>query len=514
MPAAAAPGVALELLTTHPDHIALSPHVTAATLRSLASVVVMKAGRSVSGTVSSPTGRPVAGATVIVQHRNGVGNFLRLRTDDRGGFRAGRFIDPNWDDLTLTVQADDFASAMRRLANTPEIPTQVVRLLPRKPMRGRVVDSQGRPVAGAMVTPTWGFGRGKLEWEARTDADGRFQWFEAPASGTFPIEVWHPGFRPIEFREVAAGMEDLTLTLHRPQHLHGTVTDADSGRPIERFTLLSAGGGRHPGVPPHWDRARARSFTAGRFDMTGDRSSDQDVHRSIRIEADGYDPAEWRDFSDNEEDIAHEFKLRRTTRKAVALTGIVRDAAGRPVAGADVLLGDREHGIGLTNGRLDKADAPTPYRVHTDREGRYTFPPRVDDAWLVAVHDAGIAIRSPAELAASTDVTLAPWGRIEGVVKIGREPAPGKEVDAYLQDRRFPGGIHSDSFNRSGWPLRLRAGGPGPLGPLHPGPSGDAQCPVPIDSCRGRAPDGRCGFRSGAPAGRSSAGWRCPRAWP
>ncbi len=445
-PAGVAPGATLMLFATHPDHVAvLQQRVTADDLRALSAAVVMKTGLSVSGTVSSPTGRPVAGATVTVQHRNDVGKYLRLQTDERGGFRTGRFIDPEWDDLTLTVQAEGFASVVRRLANTPEIPPQDVRLLPRKPFQGRVVDARGRPVAGALVTPTWSAGFGRLEWEARTDADGRFRWFEAPASGTFLIEVHKAGFRPIEYKDVAAGMEDLVLTLHHPQHLHGTVVDAETGRLIERFTLLSADGGRHPGITPHWDRAKARSFTAGRFDLTGERSSDQDTHRSIRIEADGYDPAEWRDFSDNEDDLAHDFKLSRTSRNAIALSGVVRDSAGRPVAGADVLLGDGEHGFSLSNGRLGKHDAPTPYWVQTDRDGRYAFPPRVGEVWLAAVHDAGFAKRSPGELTTSTDMTLAPWGRIEGVAKTGREPSAGKGVAAYLQDRRFPGGIEYGS---------------------------------------------------------------------
>jgi hypothetical protein len=47
-------------------------------------------------------------------------------------------------------------------------------------------------------------------------------------------------------------------------------------------------------------------------------------------------------------------------------------------------------------------------------------------------------------VAVSTDITLAPWGRIEGLAKTGREAAAGR-VDAYLQDRRFPGGAHFEA---------------------------------------------------------------------
>src|SRR5262249_47560608 len=234
------PGVKLELLTTHPDYIVLRQPVTAEALRAFAIAGVMKTGRSVSGTVSSPTGRLVAGATIVVQYTNNMGSFQRVRTDDNGQFRTGGFMDPTGDIFTLRVQAEGFASAMRRLADTPEIPPQAIRLLPRKPLRGRVVDSQGRPIPGALVTPTWGLGNGKLDWEARPDAGGRFQWFEAPAAGTIRIDVSKPHFRQIQDRQIAAGAEDVTLTLHRPQHLHGAVTDAETGRPVERFIVISA----------------------------------------------------------------------------------------------------------------------------------------------------------------------------------------------------------------------------------------------------------------------------------
>ena len=445
LPASAAPGVKLELLTTHPDHIALRQPVTAEALRAFAIAGVMKTGRSVSGTVSSPTGRLVAGATIVVQYTNSLGSFQRVRTDDNGRFRTGRFIDPNWDNFTLTVQADGFASALRRLADTPEIPPQAIRLLPRKPLRGRVVDSQGRPIPGALVTPTWGRGNGKFDWEARTDAEGRFQWFEAPAAGTIRIDVSKPHFRQIQDRQIAAGAEDIALTLHRPQHLHGRVTDAETGQPIERFILISAEGPPWRGFPLRWDRDKARSFTDGRFDLTGELSPDQGSRRSIRIEADGYEPAELRDFLDNEEDVAHDVKLRRSARQPIVLTGIVRGPDGRPLADAEVLLGDGNARVDVQNGRTATQSLSASHHVRTDPEGRYAFPPRATSAWIVAVHDAGFALRSPAELTASTDLTLAPWGRIEGVLRIGANPAPGQRVAAYLLDRRFPGWVSYDS---------------------------------------------------------------------
>ena len=61
---------------------------------------------------------------------------------------------------------------------------------------------------------------------------------------------------------------------------------------------------------------------------------DQGFNRSIRIEAEGYLPAELIGFRDDAEDIAHDFKL----RKAAPLSGIVRGPDGKPLAGAKVGL--------------------------------------------------------------------------------------------------------------------------------------------------------------------------------
>ena len=153
----------------------------------------------------------------------------------------------------MVVQADGFAWFAQLLLVPAEIPPQVIRLSPRRPLHGRVVDAQGRPIPGAIVRSATEFGFAGLDWEAETDADGRFVWFEAPATGDYMINVTRPPFRPIVARMIPGGSDDLTLTLHRPQRMHGTVTDAETGRPVERFVLISGQGPHRPGWPPRLD---------------------------------------------------------------------------------------------------------------------------------------------------------------------------------------------------------------------------------------------------------------------
>lgn len=90
-------------------------------------------------------------------------------------------------------------------------------------------------------------------------------------------------------------------------------------------------------------------------------------------------------------------------------------------------------------------------RSETDGNGRYSLPSGDRKPWIVVVHKAGIALRSPDQLAASTEITLVPWGRIEGVVKIGTKGAPSHRVWAGLSGRRFAGAVeHTTRTDQDG----------------------------------------------------------------
>ncbi len=299
----------------------------------------------------------------------------------------------------------------------------------RKPLRGRVVDGQGRPVPGANVRSATEFGFSGLDWEAETDADGRFVWFEAPATGNYLLNVTKPPFRQIVARMIPGGSDEITIALHQRQRIHGTVTDAETGRPIERFDLISGQGPHRTGWTPHWMRDSPRSFGGGKFDLTGP-NIEQDGYHSIRIEAEDYEPAEFLRFHQSLEDVAHDFRL----RKAAMLAGIVRGPDGRPLGDADVTLIGAGFDNPIQNGRLKLGqDVNEPPRVRTGSDGRYAFRPQGRRVSVIAIHDTGFASRSADDPAASGDLTLAPWGRIEGLVKVGDEPASGESLAGWVR---------------------------------------------------------------------------------
>ena len=517
LPATAGPDSRLDVEFTHPDHFAVESRMTAEEARKLSSVQVMKAGAAVTGTVISPTGRPVAGAAVVFSGRHGSGSSVRLKTDEQGRFHTGRFVAPDRPEVTLTVQADGFASAIRRITATPGTPPQVIKLDPRKPMRGRVVDSQGRPIPGAAVASTDGLGNGALAWEAETDAEGRFVWYEAPATGTVSLDAYKSPFQQALGRRVRSRVgrgHDHPASAAAPARDRHRRRDRPAGRAVHPGHRL---GPERPGGRPEWlhGNPNNKTFTNGRYDIPDGLFPDQGMRRSIRIEADGYLPGEFLGFLDNVEDIAHDFKL----RKAAPLTGIVRGPDGRPIAGADVALSNADNDARIQNGRL-VANRVVGEALHTrtDIDGRFRFPPQEKPVSVVAAHDAGFAVRSPEELAAIDRDQAGALGPDRGRPQ-DRHRAGGRAEGGRLAARQgVPGPGRLRRRRRRIGPVRLRAGDAGPDDGLslrrRRGPHG-------LDGRRtrsmwtsGRAR--RCGCRSAARAGRSSAGSPCRRAprWP
>src|SRR6185312_10497261 len=122
------------------------------------------------------------------------------------------------------------------------------------------------------------------------------------------------------------------------------------------------------------------------------------------------------------------FGLRRGTGPA----GVVRGSDGKPLAGADVVLVDPSQPFVINNGRPPTRSAQQVDRrfVETGADGRYAFRPQEPPYTIVALHDRGFAEQTirDANAPPPADLTLRPWGRIEGTLRIGRRPGADETV--------------------------------------------------------------------------------------
>jgi peroxiredoxin len=213
----------------------------------------MEKGAAIGGIVKNETGEPVAGAQVIFSGPPPIGeedrerNFFAPsyhaeRTDENGRWHNGE-VPTNFQGFTFRVAEPDYVPAIFGCEGASEPGTNVI-LLPTPDylsgnaamvlghgveVSGLVVDSSGKPVAGAAITRNH-------EWRNPAAV------LESGVDGRFDILNLHPGemFLTIQAAGLAAQTRMLTLSNGMPEVkiemkpgriLKGKLAD-ESGRPV------------------------------------------------------------------------------------------------------------------------------------------------------------------------------------------------------------------------------------------------------------------------------------------
>jgi beta-lactamase regulating signal transducer with metallopeptidase domain/protocatechuate 3,4-dioxygenase beta subunit len=210
--------------------------------------VRLQPGESLGGVVQDEAGRPIAGAEVYLwSHNYKKKNPHELLFDLRaisgpdGRWRTSGAPETTGELLGIHVVHRDYLSSRDYTAgeSIPKIADlragRAVTVMKKEvPIEGRVVDAQGRPVAGASVLSS------KNQWEVfsdierfavTTDDRGHFRTRQFRAGECFLL-VRAKGHAPGEKRvRIASAVPQVEIALGRPHPFHGRVVDP-SGRPI------------------------------------------------------------------------------------------------------------------------------------------------------------------------------------------------------------------------------------------------------------------------------------------
>ncbi|MCY2952427.1 MAG: hypothetical protein NTU53_10670 [Planctomycetota bacterium] len=125
--------------------------------------------------------------------------------------------------------------------------------------------------------------------------------------------------------------------------------------------------------------------------------------------------------------------------------GVVVNASSSPVASAEVLVATPDNWIDVYN--TARRDGPV---VRSDKDGRFAFPPMAAWTDLVVRSTQGFAHVRSGEMPADGRVVLQAWGRVEGVLRIGSNPAADQPIA--LQTRMMPRVVASTNPSS---PMRL-----------------------------------------------------------
>ncbi len=397
------------------DSSRYQPKATPEQLRSRSGVMVLARGVSISGRVLNQEGRPIAGASVGLGRRDW---NRKTKTDDLGRFE---FAAAAAAESLFTVEASGFAPEVRSVLLRDGLPPFEFRLGSGRAIRGSVADSQGRPLADANIAVDSRNGLQNLNWRTKSDAAGRFAWDTAPTFRVF-LSAWKEGYRAVRLAIEPADKEvDFKLVAVSPLRIRGIVTDAATGRPIEAFTVVPS---VHPGDILMLDFAKTHH--GGRY-VFAEAKNGQPY--SIRIEARGYLPAKSPEYPHDGGDQVFSARL----KKGRWVEGIVRGRDGLPLAGAEVVLATGS-GISVFAGKPRQTDHHP--HLRTEPDGRFSFSPPEGDARIVAVHAQGYAEAFVQRQDEGCNLTLQPWGRIEGTLLVDGKPLARETIVAELDEER------------------------------------------------------------------------------
>lgn len=329
---------------------------TPATPRPLPPVLLtLAANRPVQGRVVDDSDRPVSGARVVLLRSSpSAPRPLRLPPPGTPGLLEtvsggdGKFSLPGLParEIDLQVAKTGHAPAALRGLELPpgsgSWDLGPVVLARGVALSGRVVDRGGKPVAAAEIfraaraSSAEAF-EGSLrdaEPEARSGADGRFTLVDLPAGPPVHLFVRASGYLPILVRGlVPPSLEPVTVRLEEGESLAGRVLDA-AGSPVAGAQVSLAWrptiGGKPQGPAIY---RQATSGADGRFVLRG--SPRGEVWVGVR--ARGFVPRAPSPYlappPDGREIEVH-------LERGATLAGRISTAAGGPVAGARVALGN------------------------------------------------------------------------------------------------------------------------------------------------------------------------------
>ncbi|VTR94212.1 regulatory protein blar1 : Probable regulatory protein blaR1 OS=Planctomyces maris DSM 8797 GN=PM8797T_09114 PE=4 SV=1: Peptidase_M56: CarboxypepD_reg: CarboxypepD_reg: CarboxypepD_reg: CarboxypepD_reg [Gemmata massiliana] len=187
-------------------------------------------------TVTDAAGKPVPGA--VARNHGRFSDDVRIATAGADGVLL---LDDVFEELAgheAVVRAKGFAPRVVRFQPGPKAtPAEVaVRLDPGHAVRGRVVDTAGKPVKGAYVRSGRGGLLGDTGCEERTDRDGHFAFDSLPADPTFSVSA--EGYSELAGQKFPLdGRDRVVVTLKPAAAVRGRVLDAGTGKPIPDFTV-------------------------------------------------------------------------------------------------------------------------------------------------------------------------------------------------------------------------------------------------------------------------------------
>lgn len=328
------------LRVTHPDYagdtrwggLQEEHGVNAEKLRSGTAKIALDKGITLSGMVTGPDGMPITRGIVTWSDRpywaTGINETL---LDANGRFESKRLPAGEY---PLTVIAPGYGAERKIIMAEHSRADVDFSLKAGQSVQLKILDPSGRPIPTAHVSI--------IEWRGtqaiynhqhpnvpasgipdRTDEKGLYRWDWAPVDAV-KYRVNADGYSGTTV-SVVAGDQAHEVELESQVTFYGTVTDANSGDPVQRFRAIPVYQDNRNEYSTDFQETSDATLGNYRIDVRG--SADSHRRYRVRIEADGYRDALGKQaLSVGDPAMEENFQLERAPK----LTGLVMNPNGKP----------------------------------------------------------------------------------------------------------------------------------------------------------------------------------------
>ncbi len=359
--------------------------------RALKHIEILKKGPTLRGKVINEQGEPVVRATVLMSQRSY--SPMYTLTDASGAFQLVYSSDESAyrEAPVLIVEAPGYVPVQRTIYIKPKMESLELRLTRGRSVSCRVVDNEGKPVAGALtvVKPLPENSRYSI-WLKDTDKQGEFKVPNIPKND-IKLSILKSGYIAVRDFVVGPSENEVLIRMNPALRVQGMVMDAQSDKPIPNFEISAVieSGGRSRTSDPV-------TFAEGKYELTFDEARPESLR--LQVSAIGYEPATSEEIKIDEGQRTIDFKLARSRsfdkttagrpREEVKppgprrITGVVRDEKGKVVSDAIVFTQPR-----IAEDTITNAEGVFKLRLRRQPRGRMgSMSSRQETTYLLVRH--------------------------------------------------------------------------------------------------------------------------------
>jgi peroxiredoxin len=379
-------------------------------------VVMLPAALRIEGIVADESGKPVKEVDLKLVDAGRSDPGRPVKCDSQGRFSL---VVPQPGDISLMAQAKGYRPKLQTVTAEADMPPLTLTLAKTQPFRGRVVDQNREPIPGARVKLDSWNGSRLLQWQALTDDKGGFVW-DSPPDGNVMFYVSATNHSSMR-NSFSSPSGEHVFNLRKMSRVIGKVIDADTKKPIDEFVVIT-GRSYNPEEPIRWERYDNTTGRKGEYSVRLNDYSSSGSRMQVMIESPGYLPAASPIFI-KAGLYTNDFAL----KKGRGISGVVQLADGTVVSNATVVLVDRSDNASMDRPPELRRNSGGEFQ-RSNAKGHFEFAPKLEPHTIVAAHALGFAEVRASNVVATGKVVIQPWGRLKGVVRVGKGVEPGQSV--------------------------------------------------------------------------------------